>query len=460
MKIKRVIAVVAVGAAVAGVISGCGTGKTTNGKITLEVGGWPTETQAELLERYNQYEKEFEEKYPNIDIVHNTYAFDTKTFYVKASAEQLPDLYRVFFTEADQIIQNGYSADITDDLERNGMIDLINPDMLEVVSDDNGRVFGLPYSVYAQGLMINKELFTKAGLVNADGSVKIPSTYKEVAEFAQIIKEKTGVAGFALPTTNNAGGWHLTNIAWSNGVEFEKQNGDGKWQASFDTQGFRDTLEFIRDLKWNRGVLPDNTVIDAAELYKLYGTGQVAMIISNPNSLNDFVTKYGMDKDNIVMAKMPGGNGGRYSQMGGDFWAMSPTLTKEQIDAAFKWLEFRGYTPEINEAVQRDKCESDLEQGKIVLPKELFDIWSDSERAAAIESINSEYSNVDMKNYEDYYNFDGVTIKPEVSQCCQELYSVLDGVIQEVITNKDVNIEELSKNAANNFQVNYLNKIN
>lgn len=45
------------------------------------------------------------------------------------------------------------------------------------------------------GLYINKPLFTKAGLVNEDGSVKVPQTYEELAEFAGIIKEKT-VGGY------------------------------------------------------------------------------------------------------------------------------------------------------------------------------------------------------------------------------------------------------------------------
>ncbi len=34
-------------------------------------------------------------------------------------------------------------------------------------------------------------------------------------ETAKVIREKTGKAGYALPTINNQGGWHFMNIAWS-----------------------------------------------------------------------------------------------------------------------------------------------------------------------------------------------------------------------------------------------------
>jgi len=438
---------------------GCGNGGSgDDGKIVVEVGRWPNETQTAALERYERYKQEFEAENPNIKIVPNTYTYDTKTFTVKASAGQLPTLYDTYFTEADMIIKNGYAADISKSLEDTGLMYSLNPDVLGVVSDDNGKVFGFPYSVYAQGLVINKELFVRSGLVNADGSVMIPQTYEELAEYASIIKEKTGVSGFALPTTNNCGGWHLVNLAWSNGVKFEEQNADGKWEATFDSENFRETLRYIHDLKWNRDVLPVNSVIDATELFKIFGTGQTAMIIANSSTLDEFVVKYGMDKDNIVMAKLPAGTEGRYSQMGGNFWAFSSTATTEQIEAGLKWLQFTGYNPVIDEEATRETNKERLDEGKIIFPKELFSVWQDEKRKADVERINAEYANVDMANYQDYYDFGGVTLKPEVEKCCQELYSVLDSVVQEVFSNKNVNIEELSSKAANNFQVNYLDK--
>lgn len=71
----------------------------------------------------------------------------------------------------------------------------------------------------------------------------------------------------------------------------------------------------------------------------------------------------------------------------------------------------------------------------------------------------AEYVNINPDDYKDYYEFEGVTLKPEEPQCCQQLYSVLDSCIQEVITNENADCAELIKTAANDFQKNHLDKM-
>ena len=47
-------------------------------------------------------------------------------------------------------------------------------------------------------------------------------------------------------------------------------------------------------------------------------------------------------------------------------------------------------------------------------------------------------------------------LKPEEPVCAQELYGILDGCIQEVLTNKDADCAALIKKASSDFQMNYL----
>ena len=63
------------------------------------------------------------------------------------------------------------------------------------------------------------------------------------------------------------------------------------------------------------------------------------------------------------------------------------------------------------------------------------------------------------KDYEDYYGFEGVKIRPEVPVCCQELYAVLDKCIQEIQTNKDVDLDALIKKSVGDWQSNHLDNI-
>ena len=441
--------------------SGCGKGgKEVNGKINISVGNWPDETTQSVLDTQNKMRDEFMAEHPDINIIADTYRFDTKTYTMKAAANQLPTLYKTWFTEIKQIIKAGYAADITDGLKKHGFLDAINPELMNLVKDDNGRYYGLPTDAYAQGLYINKKLFKEAGLAESDGRIKIPNTYDELAEYAKIVTEKTGAAGFAIPTTNNCGGWHFLNIAWAFGTEFEKQNDEGKWEATFDTEEARNALQYVKDLKWKYNVLPSDTVIDQQGLNKLFATNQAAMIFCNPPS-SVLSMQYGMEIDDIFAARMPEGPKGRFSQMGGNLWMFSNAATPEQIDAGLTWIEYTGFSPKISDKQLDNMRESYIkskEQNEIILDQDAFAVWVDQENISKTRALKAEFTNVNHDDYADYYSFEGVTINPEPSACAQQLYAVLDKCIQEVITNENADVDALITEANKDFQLNHLDK--
>ena len=461
MKLKKLLCIGMTAVLSVGMLSGCGADKAVDdGKVVLEVGNWPDkDVDKETAERYAGYKQQFEEKYPDIRIKDgNTYGYDVTTFNVKASGGQLPNFLETWFTEINKIVDAGYACDISNELYQTGLMDQFNPDMLELLTDENGRIYGVPENAYAQGLFINKKLFRDAGLVNADGSIMIPNTYDELADMATTIKQKTGVSGFSL-----AGGWHLLNIAWSYGVQFMEENSDGTYTATFDSPEFKDTLQYIYDLCWENNAFPDNKFVDLTEQRKLFGTYQTAMMFGDPSIVNEFVTKYGMNKDDIMLVKIPEGPKGRYSQMGGGVIIFTANTTPEQADAGLKWLEFMGITPTITEEAEqslRADYQKKIDDGGVVFPKEFFSIWRSPEREKKIEEIAADYANVDMADYNDYCDFAGVTIKPEEPVACQELYTVLDGAIQEILTNKNVDINSLAKTTNEDFQKNHLDKQN
>ncbi len=462
---KRLIAVVSAALMMA-TMAGCGNqtnnGRGADGKVSVSIGNWPTETDTVALNLKKEQKAEFEEQNPDINIIPDTYKFEVQTFTAKAAAGQLPDvLSNLPYTEAKSVIKNGYAADITDLAEQYGLFDALNPDLIDLCTDENGRLYLLPNGVETPGISINKELFKKAGLVNEDGTVRVPDTFEEVAEFASIIKEKTGAAGFVMPTISNAGGWRFTNIAWNYGVEFEKQNEDGTWTATFDCPEFYAALEWLYDMKWNRGVLQDNMSVDATEQQRIFGTSQAAMTFgSSAGSWTDrIVQNSGMARENLALTKMPAGPAGRYGQLGGTLQMLSSKTTQEQREAIFKWIEYQNYTPKINEESYLSTLQTNAKEGKFVFAKELTSIWNLKERSEAIERISAPYVNVDMRDFE-HYNTEGVTLRTEPPACAQQLYSVLDSVVQEVLTNKNVDIPAISKKAQEDFQANYLDKMN
>ena len=76
--------------------------------------------------------------------------------------------------------------------------------------------------------------------------------------------------------------------------------------------------------------------------------------------------------------------------------------------------------------------------------------------------MREKYANINLnhvKLYNESLTDTSIELKPEEPVCAQELYAVLDGLIQEVLTNQNANIKALVSTANSEFQSNYLNNL-
>lgn len=455
--LKKTVAVVLTAAAITGCFSGCNLkGGKSNGKVQLTVSNWPADTSVTNKALYESWKAKMEEKYPNIEVVPDKSVYDPKTFFAKASSGQLPTIILTPLTELDKIVDAGYAADLTSYMEKYKYTESMNPTLREFVTRDN-KLWALPTNIYAMGLYCNRKLFEKAGLVNSDGTLMYPKTYDELIQTAKTITEKTGEAGFATGTMNNTGGWLFMNIAWSFGVDFMEEK-NGKYVATFDSQECIDAINYIKDLKWKYNVLPSNTLIDQAELRKLYALGKVGMVFTAPPD-NALVRDYNMSIDDQYVVRVPEGPAGRYAQMGGNLYMISNTATDEEIDAAFKWFEIIGKSPSLTDE-SKSALEKELEtynkDGWVVTEKQFFDIWVNKDRTDAENAIRKKYTNVKPEAFADYFSFENVIVKAEEPVAAQQLYSTLDSVIQAVLTDKNADVAALVKQAAQDFEKNNL----
>ena len=314
-------------------------------------------------------------------------------------------------------------------------------------------------NAYTMGLAINKDVFRKAGLVNPDGSLMIPQTYDEVREFSKIIKEKTGAYGFGMSTKGNGGGWHCLNLAWSYGTVFEEKV-DGKWQAKFGSEEFVSALTYLADMKRD-GYFPANSILSTSDLYNLFITDQLAMMYYAP-STNALVEQYGMDKDKIAYASMPGGPKGRYTQMGGEVYAISQNATPEQIEACMNWIVYLGDGPILTDDSKEmiDTKYKGLAEKGFIVGVAPFSVWNEnSEVEKYTKETIDKYANVDVSYFADYMDYSKVTIKPEEPVNCQELYQVIAGCMQEALSGENVDLLSVVKEAADNFQRNSLENV-
>lgn len=444
------------------ILGGCGkTGDS--GKTKISISNWPDKSMEAELAKMEKNKEAFMKNNQDIEVVGDMWAYSVDTFVPKASSNQLPNVYDTYFTELDKIIDAGYAADVTEQMEKYGYTDAMSEELLDIVSKD-GKIYGVPTQAYIMGLYINLNVFKEAGLLNEDGTPKVPSTYDELREMAKTITEKTGKIGFMLPTMNNQGGWQFMNMAWSYGTEFMK-NEDGKWTATFASDECAEALQLIKDMKWKDGTWSANALVDNEEVTRMFATDQVGMVISEPNYFATVaVTSYGMNKDDIAMGKLPGGPKGRYALLGGTVKMFSPNSTPEQLDACFKWLNAGGSGPEVTDEIRTEREKSlqiEVDKGYVVgipVPKAV-QIWNSDERNAFNEELNQKFRNIDVKMFGSYSDTEGVTIKAEEPMNCQELYKTLDNCLQKILTEESADVKTVLKEAQDNFQKNYFDRI-
>ncbi len=447
--------------AVAASSEGAAAGATVE-KFQIKLGIWPEDTLTDDVKLHEGYVKTFNEAHPNVEVIPAYYKYATDTFVSLAESGNLPTIFDTWFTEPQKLINGGFVADITDELKARGWDAAMNPSIRDMLSKD-GRIYGLPRDGYALGLMLNVELFEEAGLVDANGYPQYPKTWDELAITAKTIKDKTGQAGFCLLAKDGAGGWHFSNIAWGFGATFTLLK-DGKYAANVNSPEAIAAMEYVKSLKWDYDVLTaDPTNEDWGTGFGALGTGTAAMYMAANDAVNQPTQVNGLPVDKLSIVPIPAGPKGQYSLSGGTPYMFSKDATPEQINAALDYLEIMGKAPvatDVAIAGMKADDQNKVNNNVPVIPR--FPCWVDQKVLDAETAVTEEYSNVDMKLYNDYFDIiktDG-NLRAEEPGSAQDLYAELTKVLQAVITDKNADITALMKTANDNYQEMLDQKVN
>lgn len=420
--------------------------------VTISVGIWPSgdDAAAELWDNYRQI---MAERYPYITLEPRPISYSFDTFAPLAASGTLPTIFQTHFSEPQRLIANRFVADITDLAREYGYLDGQRPEILEIAQRD-GRQYGLARDAYALGLYMNLNLFREAGLIDEDGLPLYPKTFDEFMETALLIRERTGKAGFMIPTRDGVGGWHFTNIAWAFGAELQQYDAEeDKWISGLDSPEAVKALSFIRSLKWDAGVLPDEYFLGWGDWVRQFAVDEVAMVFAAPDAVRNLMS-YGMDKDALAAAPIPKGEGGQSMLMGGTMYMFASNATQEELDACFKLLEVIGFTPEAGEDMERavrSELEAQQAAGQPIGPRTI-NVWTNLERIEAEQALYDQYTNVDMRLYADYYQAQEQLLRPEYTQFSQDMYRLLDGCIRTVLQYEDADPAQTLRAASEEYQ--------
>jgi len=457
MRSSRTALLTVAGALSFGLLAACSsTGDTTGDdptdagatgseeKVTLSVVSLIPGSEQAAFDAFDEQVKQFEAKYPNIDVQPEEYEWKAPTFAAQLAGGTLPDVFEIPLTDAKTLIENQQLADLDAQYESLPYADDFNQTLLDAGRGEDGHVYAIPAkSIYGVALHYNRALFEQAGLDPDDP----PTTWDEVRADAKAIADATDAAGYATMAANNTGGWQLTAATFARGGRTQVANADGTYTATLDNDGTKEALQFLHDLRWEDDSVATDVTLDWGTINQAFAAGQIGMYTSGSDVYTSLVQTNGVTGEDYGLTAIPLSDDPDAGVLvGGTMAAVNVKADDAVKDAAMKWIDFYYLAKLLDEdrAVADAKTQTEAGQpiGTPVLP-----IFSREQYETSLEWIK-DYVNVpldQMKGYTDVM-FDQPVVG-EPSRSTQETYALLDPVIQAVLTDRNADIDGLLEQA-------------
>ena len=390
------------------------------------------------------------------------FTYDYKSVGAMFEGGQLPTTFTIAATEPTKLINNGWGRDITEQVKQVGInMDNFNPALLDIWKDADGKLYGLPTSAYALSIACNAQVFLDAGLVNDDGTPKLPTTWDEVLEYSKIIHDKTGKGGFAMTACDNMGGWFFTNVAWNFGADLVVPNADGTYTAQVNSPEAVAAMNYYKELALS-GTLFGDPCVDNFEATRSHlKAGNAAMTFGHSGTVGSLSRsdKDGIPADMVYEISIPAGpTGTKINLTGGEGYWFSPSATDDQVVAALEYLMHYGtWSDEVTDDMKTDwekGWNETLEKNGINLPD--FPIYTSSVTDTKAEMIKNYQTNIDYdkqfaKFYEDVQKAGALRVEEEGDT--QNLYRELTAVIQAIMTDpQNADVQALMDTCQANVQ--------
>jgi len=425
--------------------SGATSTAPSDAPVEITIGNQPAATETARLALFTTLVDTFKKQHPTYVVTTTEDGWDAQTFSARLAGGDLPTVMGVPFTEIRGLIERKQVADLTDAVNQLGVTDVLNPQLVDLVSAD-GKTYGVPTMAYAMGLVYNRALFEKAGLDPAAP----PTTWDDVRKAAQQITDKTGVPGFAQVTTNNQGGWVLGAEAASRGGSLVNDAGD---KIAFDDAATTDSLTLLHDMRWKDNSMSPNGLMGALDLAQAFAGQQVGMFILQSDAYRPLTEQLAFPSVDFGFGAMPTVSkaDAPTTLSGGNIDIVRPDASPAQAKAAVEWIQLA----ELGKYTDKDAARADAQalasQGSAVAIPGLPVVNADA--YTQYLSWIADLNNVPIDNFRPYLDKvaeQKVQSEPPVKG--QDIYATLDPVVQAVITDQNANIDALVSDAASTAQ--------
>lgn len=213
----------------------------------------------------------FQEKNPNIKInlIGKEQQEHVKSIKMMSQSNQLPDIFWMLPSSAEELQDSGMLMDLTDFLVENPKIkESLNESMLNAYNK-GGIQYGLPYQPLITGFFYNKELFDKYGL-------QIPETFDDLIEVTKVFNEN-GITTIAKGAKDDYSLWAFLTMLSRFGY-FDKIDDILAGKESYNNPDFLNYYKKIEELR-KAGAFPKNvTTLSYFQAVEQFLSGKAAML--------------------------------------------------------------------------------------------------------------------------------------------------------------------------------------
>ena len=421
---------------------GSSSSKTTtkpsaNAKVTISIDCAPPTSKPVPRKQWFADIAAFEKTHPNVTVKSiDTFPCETPALFTAAlTGHTEPDVFYTYFTDKQTVLDSGQAADISQYVNSTTIPTLndIAPSVLDGQKQD-GKLYGIPRTNYAMGLIINRKLFTQAGL-NPD---QPPTTWAEVAtDAAKIQALGNGISGYGDYSAGNNGGWHF--VAEMDALGAPVVSADGKTAAFNDAAG-QQVLQNLHDLRFKDNAMTKTQLLAWGTLQKQMAAGKLGMYIAAPDDITYMVQTLKAQYSEFGMGPIPGTDGpAKGTLAGGDDYMFNVKDTPAQIKAGVALVNYL-YLTEGQGQFNYARAKS---TGQAVgLPEPEFFTGA---TLATDNSLKTASATMSVSSYKPFVDaaVPGVT-EPANAQA---IYKVLDTAMASTLTNPNANIPQLLKTA-------------
>ncbi|HEY9837825.1 MAG TPA: sugar ABC transporter substrate-binding protein [Vampirovibrionales bacterium] len=250
-----------------------GTGSNTEQPAsgTSEVEFWTMQLQPQFTDYFNSLIATFESENPDIKVrwVDVPWSAMESKILAAVSAKTAPDVVNLNPNFATLLASRNawlnLDEQVPDDIRQQYLPNIWKASTL------NGESFGIPWYLTTRISIYNTELFKKAGIDQP------PSTYAELAQVAQQIRDKTGKYALFMTFVPGDSSEVLESM-----VQMGMQLVDEQGKAAFNTPEGRAAFQYWVDL-YEKGLLPREVLTQGhRQAVQLYQAGEIAILGSGP----------------------------------------------------------------------------------------------------------------------------------------------------------------------------------